>query len=75
MRYFWNVVAAAAASFALTVLACFIQEYGIFVRSIRTVLLCHHRAVGCCVIVLMKMNDVKQKSRQEEKSNHKHAVH
>ena len=51
-----------------------LHKYGLFVQSIRTIL-CHHRAVGCCVSVLIKMNDVNQKSQQEEKSNHKHALH
>ena len=47
MQYFRNIVAAAvaaaAASFALTVLACFTG-----IRSIRTKSC--HRAVGCCVL-------------------------
>ena len=60
MRYFQNVVAAVAASFVLTVLACFT---GIW--SIRTVY--SYRIMPSCrrllrFIVLMKMNDVKQES-------------
>ena len=64
MRYFQIVVAAVAASFALTVLACFTG-----IRSICTVYL--YRIMPSCrrllrFIVLMKMNDVKQESRREK---------
>ena len=55
MLYFQIVaVAVAAAAAALTVLAC-LREYGLFVRSIRTVSC--HRAIDCLCFVFI-MNDV-----------------